>query len=182
MDLNRNYSFFSVCVALGPPFPSISPSVSRLLANLRALVRPKKIPLAYIMVLGAETYGKMLAVKQVDNANPRQFHDTIAKSDKVDKITKGRILRSHHAATNGYETLSLFTGAVITSNIAGVPVSTINLLSLAYLGSRALYNFIYIHLQENRKYGPVRSVVWMASVGCWFTLYIQAGLRAMRAS
>lgn len=38
------------------------------------------------MVLGAETYGKMLAVKQVDNANPRQFHDTIAKSEKVDKI------------------------------------------------------------------------------------------------
>lgn len=51
-----------------------------------SLVGLEKIPLAYIMVVGAETYGKMLAVKQVDNANPRQFHDTIAKSDKVDKI------------------------------------------------------------------------------------------------
>ncbi|KAK7908594.1 hypothetical protein PG985_015897 [Apiospora marii] len=151
MDLNKNYSFFS-------------------------------IPLAYIMVVGAETYGKMLALKQVDNANPRQFHDTIAKSEKVDKITKGRILRSHHAATNGYETLPLFTGAIIASNIAGVPVSTVNLLSLAYLGSRALYNVIYIHLQDNRKFAPARSLAWVASVGCWFTLYIQAGLGALRAS
>ncbi|KAK8048386.1 hypothetical protein PG994_010116 [Apiospora phragmitis] len=156
MDLNKNYSFFS-------------------------------IPLAYLMVVGAETYGKMLGVKQLDNANPRQFHETISKSDKVDKITKGRIMRSQAAASNGYETLPLFSGAIIASNIAGVPVSTINMLGLAYLGSRrqyevALYNVIYIHLQDNRKFAPARSLAWMASIGCWFTLYVQAGLRAMRAS
>ncbi|KAK8041874.1 hypothetical protein PG993_006397 [Apiospora rasikravindrae] len=143
------------------------------------------------MVVGAETYGKMLAVKQLDNANPREFHETIRKSEKSRQDlgtgarreeTKGRILRSKAAASNGYETLPLFTGAVIASNIAGVPVSTINLLSFAYLGSRALYNFTYIHLQDNRKFAPARSLLWMASVGCWFTLYIQAGLKSMRAS
>ncbi|KAK8090249.1 hypothetical protein PG997_005210 [Apiospora hydei] len=134
------------------------------------------------MVVGAETYGKMLAVNQLDTANPREFHETISKSDKVDKITKGRIMRSKAAASNGYETLPLFTGAVIASNIAGVPVSTINMLSFAYLGGRALFNFIYIRLQDNRKFASARSLVWMASIGCWFTLYIQAGLRAMQAS
>ncbi|KAK8124873.1 uncharacterized protein PG998_000632 [Apiospora kogelbergensis] len=151
MDLNKNYSLFS-------------------------------IPLAYILVVGSESYGKMLAVKQLDRANPRQFHESISKNDKVDKVTKGRILRSHAAAQNGYETLPLFTGAVIASNMAGVPTSTINLLSLAYLGSRVLYNVIYIHLQENRKFATPRSLAWMVSIGCWFTLYVQAGLRAMRAS
>ncbi|KAK6843734.1 hypothetical protein PG990_004394 [Apiospora arundinis] len=151
MDLNKNYSLFS-------------------------------IPLAYIMVVGAESYGKMLATKQLDRANPRQFHETVSKSDKVDKVTKGRILRSRAAAENGYETLPLFTGAVIASNMAGVPVSTINLLSLAYIGSRVLYNFIYIHLQENRKFATPRSTAWMMSVAAWFTLYVQAGLRTMRAS
>lgn len=53
---------------------------------------------------------------------------------------------------------------------------------LTWITQKALYNFIYIHLQDNRKYAPARSLVWMASVGAWFTLYVQAGLRAMRAS
>jgi uncharacterized MAPEG superfamily protein len=71
----------------------------------------------------------------------------------------------------------LFIGSIIAANHAGVPVETINQLAAVYLGSRVIYNYTYIFLQDNPTFAPVRSLVWNAGVISWFTLFIKAGNR-----
>lgn len=71
----------------------------------------------------------------------------------------------------------MFVASIIAANYAGVPVETINKLAGVYLGTRALYNFTYIFLQENPSLAPVRTLVWNASLVSWMTLFIKAGNR-----
>ena len=86
-----------------------------------------------------------------------------------------RILRAKAATSNGLETIGLYAAGVVAANAAKVPVSTLNKLSLFYLGSRLVYNVIYVFLQDNRKFAPVRSLVWMAGLGSIFSFFIKAG-------
>ena len=95
--------------------------------------------------------------------------------------TKNRILRCEAATANGFEQLPLFIGAVLAANQAAVPASTLNLLAGGWLASRVVYNVIYVYLQDNRKFAPLRSIMFMTGFVCWVTMYIKAGL-AMSAS
>ncbi|KAI8947453.1 hypothetical protein F4801DRAFT_560746 [Xylaria longipes] len=108
-------------------------------------------------------------------ATPRKFVENVEKDNKLDKPTKNKILRCEAAVANGQETLGLFVSAIIAANYAGVPVETINTLAATYLASRVAYNFTYIFLQENRKFAPLRSLVWTVGVGSWVALFIKAG-------
>ena len=68
-------------------------------------------------------------------------------TDKTDAKTRAirlQILRGKAAEANGFENLSVFAGAILAANFAGVPVGTLNTLSVAYLVSRVLYNIIYV--------------------------------------
>jgi len=38
-----------------------------------------------------------------------------------------------------------------------------------------VYNYIYIFLQDNSRWGPVRSAVWGVGVSIIMTLFIKAG-------
>ncbi|RYO75902.1 hypothetical protein DL762_008165 [Monosporascus cannonballus] len=96
--------------------------------------------------------------------------------------TKNRLLRCDAAAANALETLPLFMGSVLAANAAGVPTPTVNGLAGAYLASRATYNVVYVFLQDNPRFALARSLVWIAGVGCWMTLFIKAGLRCLEAS
>lgn len=78
---------------------------------------------------------------------------------------------------NGLETLGFFAGGVVAANIAGVPADSINILTLSYLVTRVVYVVVYVWLQENRKLGALRSLVWQLGCGLIVTLYIKAGLR-----
>lgn len=107
--------------------------------------------------------------------SPRKTEEHLAKDTTVDKRQLGRILRAKAASSNGLETIGLYAAGVVAANAAKVPVETLNKLSLFYLGSRVVYNFVYVFLQDNRKFAPVRSFVWMAGLGGIFTLFIKAG-------
>jgi uncharacterized MAPEG superfamily protein len=87
------------------------------------------------------------------------------------------VLRAEAATANGFETLGLFAGGVVAANIAGVPVDTINVLTLSYLASRCVYLVVYIWLQENRNISTLRTLVWQLGCGLSLTLYIKAGSR-----
>lgn len=71
---------------------------------------------------------------------------------------------------------------MVAANTAGVDSRTVNLLSLGYIGCRALYNIIYVRLQDNRSWAPVRSLVWIASIGAVFTMYIKAAAQLAASS
>lgn len=79
---------------------------------------------------------------------------------------------------NGFETLGMYSAGIVAAAVTGVPVKTLNYLSLAYLASRVGYNTVYIRLQENKKLAPLRSVCWNISIGIIATLWIKAGNKA----
>ncbi|KAK3399332.1 hypothetical protein B0T20DRAFT_409879 [Sordaria brevicollis] len=133
------------------------------------------IPAAFVLALLPNVYASFAAGKNYDLANPRKTEEHLAKDTTIDKRQLNRILRAKAASSNGLETIGLFAAGVVAANAAKVPVDTLNKLSLFYLGSRAVYNFVYVFLQDNRKFAPVRSLVWMASLGSIFTLFIKAG-------
>ena len=93
-----------------------------------------------------------------------------------------RILRAKSASENGMETLGMYAGGVIAANMANLDAYTLNALTLSYLASRLAYNFIYIRLQDNRSFAPLRSVAWGAGICLIFTLYIMAGMSMPSAS
>lgn len=80
------------------------------------------------------------------------------------------------------ETLPIFIGAVIAAYVTGIPVRTVNLLTMGYVISRGFYVFAYIWLQDNRKMAPVRTLVWNVGVACWMTLFIKAGYKVLETS
>ncbi|KAI1640223.1 hypothetical protein F4809DRAFT_591966 [Biscogniauxia mediterranea] len=140
------------------------------------------IPVAFALATIPAIYGKSLAGKNYDLAYPRSFQERVKSDDKMDKATKNRILRSDAAAANAQETLPLFLGSVLAANVAGVPARTINLLAAAYLVSRVAYTIVYVWLQENRKFVPIRSLAWTVGVACWTTLFVKAGNKMLEAT
>ncbi|KAI0911558.1 hypothetical protein F4823DRAFT_295731 [Ustulina deusta] len=134
-------------------------------------------PIAWFLAFVPGVYAKSLGGKNYDIANPRRFAENVQKDENLDKATKEKILRCEAAAANGQDTLSLFVASIIAANYAGVPVETINKLVGVYLGTRVVYNYTYIFLQENRSFAPVRTLVWNASLISWMTLFVKAGNR-----
>jgi uncharacterized MAPEG superfamily protein len=57
--------------------------------------------------------------------------------------------------------------------MAGVSTTTLNALSTSYVVSRIIYNAIYIN-NDSAKLANFRSLVWAASMGISFSLYILA--------
>ncbi|KAI0481318.1 hypothetical protein GGR56DRAFT_629785 [Xylariaceae sp. FL0804] len=135
------------------------------------------IPAAFFLAMLPGGYGTSLAGHHRDPSMPRGFVENVQKDDTIDKKIKGRIFRSQAASANGFETLPLYVGGVVAANFSGVPVGTINALCAVYVVSRVLYNVTYIRLQDNRKFAPLRTACWAASVISWMTLLIKAGNR-----
>lgn len=86
--------------------------------------------------------------------------------------------RSEAASANAFETLGIYAGGIVAAAAAGVPAETLNTLSGVYLASRAVYNVVYIFLQDDRKFAPVRSIVWNVGLGAIITLWVKAGNKA----
>jgi len=84
------------------------------------------------------------------------------------------IIRCEGAQSNGFENLAFFATGVLAGNLAGLPASTLNGLTGAYLASRVLYNFIYI-TNTSEAVANVRSVVFISGVGLICTLFVKAG-------
>ncbi|KAK4106386.1 hypothetical protein N658DRAFT_17281 [Parathielavia hyrcaniae] len=133
------------------------------------------IPAAFILCMAPHAYAIKLANKNYDLGNPRKTIEHCAKDTTLDKVTARRIARAEAASANGFETLGLYAAAVVAGNTAGVAAERLNQLTLAYLLSRAAYSYIYVFLQDNSKFAPVRSLVWMAGAGLIMTLFVAAG-------
>ena len=70
----------------------------------------------------------------------------------------------------------------MAANQAAVPAPTLNLLAGGWVASRVLYNITYVYLQDNRKFAPLRSIVFITGFVCMATLYIKAGLAISASS
>ncbi|KAL2255631.1 hypothetical protein VTK26DRAFT_2980 [Humicola hyalothermophila] len=133
------------------------------------------IPAAFGLCMLPHFYAIKLAGKNYDLGNPRKTEELCAKDTTMDKVTLRRISRAKAAAANGFETLALYAVAVVAGNVSGLPAGRLNALTLGYLASRAVYNLIYVRLQDNARAAVLRPLVWMAGIGIIMSLFISAG-------
>jgi uncharacterized MAPEG superfamily protein len=85
-------------------------------------------------------------------------------------------VRAEAAQANGLENVGFFAAAVVAGNVAGVSKVVLNSLSIAYLVSRALYNWLYV-VGDRKWLAVARTVVFFAGQGILFSLCVLAGNR-----
>ncbi|KAJ4304298.1 hypothetical protein N0V88_001911 [Collariella sp. IMI 366227] len=93
----------------------------------------------------------------------------------MDKVALHRISRAKAATANGFETLSLYAAAVVAGNVSGMSVARLNQLSILYIMSRVVYNYVYVSLQDNAKLAGLRPLVWGVGIAVIMGLFIGAG-------
>ncbi|KAK0753472.1 hypothetical protein B0T18DRAFT_434226 [Schizothecium vesticola] len=133
------------------------------------------VPAAFALVMVPHAYGVALAGRNYDLANPRATEENALKDARITKPTLQRIKRARAATANGFETLALFAAGVVAANSAHVGLGELNRLTLGYLAARTAYNFSYIVLQDNARLAVFRSVSWISSLYCIFSLFVKAG-------
>ncbi|KAI0205670.1 hypothetical protein F4808DRAFT_409839 [Astrocystis sublimbata] len=135
------------------------------------------IPVAFVAALWPRSFSAFQGPgqKYFDPAHPRTFASRLEKSD-LDKETVAKILRAEAASANGFEGLPIFAAAIVAGNSSGLSNTALNSLSIAYVLSRFVYNYVYIFLGGNRNLAGLRTPVWFAGIGSAFALFIKAGL------
>ena len=94
-----------------------------------------------------------------DNHNPR---DWLAKQE-------GWRRRANAAQHNGFEAFPLFAAAVIVAHLAHAPQARVDHLALGFVAARVGYLGAYL-----ADLAPLRSLLWMAGLGCSIGLFFQA--------
>jgi uncharacterized MAPEG superfamily protein len=95
-----------------------------------------------------------------DNRNPR---DWLARQE-------GWRRRANAAQQNGFEAFPLFAAAVLVAHQTHAPAARIDMLALAFVGLRVGYLAAYL-----ADLAPLRSLLWMAALGCSVALFFQGG-------
>ncbi|UQC76409.1 uncharacterized protein CLUP02_17922 [Colletotrichum lupini] len=133
------------------------------------------VPLAYMLAFIPHVYANTITGDNYDVAEPRRLLDAVSGDESLDKRIRQRIQRAKAAHDNATETLGLYAAGVVAANSAGFGKPTLDVLSLTYLFSRAAYTLIYVKLQDNRKWAPLRSLVWIVGMCIISSLWIKAG-------
>jgi len=94
-----------------------------------------------------------------DNARPREFLAALT----------GWPARAHHAQQNSYEAFPPFAAGVIIAHLCGAPQPMVDGLALGFIGARLVYGLCYI-----ADLSTLRSLVWLAGIGCVIGLFITA--------
>jgi len=109
-----------------------------------------------------------------DNTCPRSadYNAKIQKSVPAACFTKYE--RAEAAHKNGMENLPLIATAVILGNMARLPVGKLNMVTGLYLGTRVVYNLVYITV-EKHSLSLSRTLIWWSGVACDMYLIVSAG-------
>ncbi|KAH9905373.1 hypothetical protein F4778DRAFT_705515 [Xylariomycetidae sp. FL2044] len=134
------------------------------------------IPAAFIILWLPKLYSFALGGRYLEPANPRKYQPAIADAHDLDPKIKARILRAECAFANGLETISFYAAAVVSVNAAGVDPVVANALAVAYLGSRVVYNVIYVILQDDPRWALARSATWFMGIGVVLVMFLLAGV------
>jgi len=132
------------------------------------------IPAAWVLAMAPHAYAMSLAGKKFDARHPRSLISSLEKDQALDSATKARITRAEGAQANGFENLGLYAAAIVAGNMSLLSTSTLNALSLGYLASRVVYNYIYVN-NQTQGMASARTLVWLGGIGCIFGLFIKSG-------
>ncbi|CAB4391550.1 hypothetical protein RhiirA5_365584 [Rhizophagus irregularis] len=147
-----------------------------MVANYSLYSLPATVLVAYYPYF----YKSFLVTKQTGNWNNINPRENVNKAERqMTQEAWRKAKRCEAAHQNGLETFPIFATAVIAANVTGVPTLYLNALSTSYVVSRIIYNSIYIN-NESAKVANFRSLVWAASMGISFSLYILAAKRSSK--
>ncbi|KAM0749384.1 hypothetical protein T439DRAFT_327091 [Meredithblackwellia eburnea MCA 4105] len=137
------------------------------------------VPIAWGLCMAPHFYAAGISLSSNDpgipkfaNASPREWCARVRGLEKKSPEVK-RILRAEAASQNGFETLALFSAAVVAGNAAGLSRDELNKWVLAYLASRVVYNVLYINTR-NEILSLARSCSWMSGIGIICTLFYKS--------
>ncbi|KAK6224146.1 hypothetical protein LQW54_000294 [Pestalotiopsis sp. IQ-011] len=134
------------------------------------------VPAAFVLLFIPKLYSFWLGGRYLDPASPKAYQPSILAADDLDYKVKSRILRAEAAFANGLETFAAFAAAVASVNAGKVDPALANALAVAYLGTRAVYNVVYVVLQGyDARWALVRSGVWFSGVGVIMAMFCVAG-------
>ncbi|PWN96168.1 hypothetical protein FA09DRAFT_340366 [Tilletiopsis washingtonensis] len=133
------------------------------------------IPAVWVVSIAAHFYAAANAPTSggFDNVSPRGYLASITRKEKRTPQEE-LYIRAEAAQQNGFENLPFFAAAILAGNVARLPVDFLNLSAVVYVGSRILYNVLYINT-TSASASNLRSVVFLTGVGTCFTLFIRAG-------
>lgn len=110
--------------------------------------------LPYVFTLLAKAGGR-----RYNNYSPREF---LEKQEGYRK-------RAHWTQLNSFEAFPPFAAAVIIAHLNQAPQGTIDVLAMAFIACRVLYGMTYL-----ANLAALRSLVWMAGLGCVVALFVTA--------
>ncbi|KAH8909908.1 hypothetical protein BR93DRAFT_935600 [Coniochaeta sp. PMI_546] len=133
------------------------------------------VPTAFALLFAPHVYAVQLAGKSQELTVRGKMVENVTKDQGMPQKIRQRIFRAEAATANGLETVGLYAAAVVAANVAQVEPDTVNKLTLAYLVSRAVYNYIYVIAQDDARMSRYRSMAWFVGIGIIFTLLVKAG-------
>ena len=124
--------------------------------------------LAYWCVLACAVLPYMwVAVAKVrpgyNNRNPRAW---ASKSEDY------LVQRAHAAHLNAFEAFAPFAAGVVLAQLAGVAVSTINMLATLFIAFRILHGIFYLAVLQS-----LRSLAWLGGFACVIALMLSAAVQ-----
>jgi len=138
------------------------------------------LPVSWILCLAPRLYAAYLYTtttsKPIDLLLPRALAARATADSTLTAAERDRIVRAEAAQANGLENVGFFAAAVVAGNSAGLSKTLLNSLSLGYLASRALYNWLYV-VGDKKAWAMARTVVFFAGQGVLFSLFVLAGNR-----
>ena len=93
-----------------------------------------------------------------NNHTPRDFQAQL----------QGFRQRAHWAHLNSFEAFPPFAAAVIIAHQLGLQQSTLDALAIGFIVARLAYGAFYL-----ADMATLRSLAWVAAVGCWVTMLIK---------
>jgi uncharacterized MAPEG superfamily protein len=139
----------------------------------------KRSPRTFLSILEKDqTIDK--AVSRIMPLTSCQFHLSISpffrnmKTNTSFQFKARRLIRCEAAHANNLESLEFFATAVLAGNFAGLPVQTLNALSVGYILSRIVYNFVYINC-TTVEIPRMRSLLWVTGLAQIIMLYFMSG-------
>ncbi|KAJ7474119.1 hypothetical protein FB451DRAFT_1247918 [Mycena latifolia] len=102
-------------------------------------------------------------VKGYNNVQPRGNTSRVTADKAIPEAVSARIERMEGAHLNGNENLPIWFAAVLAANFAGLDNYTLNVVSIAYVCGRVLYNYIYIN-QKTRAQSIMRTIVFFSTL------------------
>ena len=138
------------------------------------------VPVAWFIALAPRGY-TLVAYKLhskskqgVEMRNPRALTAQAQGDSTLSPLIRDRIIRAESAQLNGAENLGFFAAAVVAGNAANLDTTLLNGLTLAYIGSRVLYNVIFV-ANSSEKFGFVRTLVFLSGIAFSSSLFVLAG-------